>query len=162
MLSMQEMPENSAPDQLLRMVDVIVEDDLVDSCKPGDCVQGKSKGSVIAEDDLVNGCILMDMSPSTPSVYEHLCIKKALILLMLGRVEKNLKNGTHIRGDMNMMMVDDPSITKSQLLGAIMNIAPLAIWLNCCCDGLLLCSFKQAKDSWKLVPWLLLIKVLSV
>jgi DNA replication licensing factor MCM3 len=63
-----------------------------------------------------------------PSIYGHHSIKKGILLQMLGGIRRKIEGtGTNIRGDINMLMVGDPSTAKSQLLRQVMEIAPLAI-----------------------------------
>jgi len=62
-----------------------------------------------------------------PTLFGHDDIKKAIAMLMVGGNEVSMKNGSRIRGNINILIVGDPSTAKSQLLRYTMNFAPLAI-----------------------------------
>jgi DNA replication licensing factor MCM3 len=167
-ITIQEMPERAPHGQLPRSVDIVLDNDLVDKCKPGDRVQivgiyralANSQGSVtssvfknvivatnlsvigvevsrlqIQPEDITNVRSISKRDDVAdllarslaPSIYGHDTIKKALLLQMLGGTEKVLENGTHLRGDVNVLMIGDPSTAKSQLLRFCLNISPLAV-----------------------------------
>ncbi len=169
-ITLQEMPERAPAGQLPRSLEIILDDDLVDSLKPGDRVQivgvyrslggggntsssfrtvvlansvyplharstGISAKEHITDNDIRNinklskNKHLFDRMAQSlaPSIYGHEHIKKAVLLMLLGGVEKNLDNGSHLRGDINILMVGDPSTAKSQILRFVLNTAALAI-----------------------------------
>lgn len=63
-----------------------------------------------------------------PEIYGHLDVKKALLLLMVGGVNRVLPDGMKIRGDINICLMGDPGVAKSQLLKYISKVAPRAVY----------------------------------
>ncbi|XP_018014775.1 DNA replication licensing factor mcm7-B [Hyalella azteca] len=72
----------------------------------------------IAEEDFYNKLA----SSIAPEIYGHEDIKKALLLLLVGGVDRN-PNGMKIRGCINICLMGDPGVAKSQLLSYINRLA---------------------------------------
>ncbi|XP_026081587.1 DNA replication licensing factor mcm7-like [Carassius auratus] len=58
-----------------------------------------------------------------PEIYGHEDVKKALLLLLVGGVEQ-APRGMKIRGNINICLMGDPGVAKSQLLSYIDRLAP--------------------------------------
>jgi DNA replication licensing factor MCM7 len=63
-----------------------------------------------------------------PEIYGHVDVKKALLLLLVGGVTKSMGDGMKIRGDINICLMGDPGVAKSQLLKYISKVAPRGIY----------------------------------
>jgi DNA replication licensing factor MCM3 len=62
-----------------------------------------------------------------PSVWGHDYLKKAVLLMLAGGVEKVLDNGTHLRGDINLLMIGDPGTAKSQMLRWVLSTVDVSV-----------------------------------
>ncbi|PRP83767.1 hypothetical protein PROFUN_08965 [Planoprotostelium fungivorum] len=65
-----------------------------------------------------------------PEIFGHTDVKKALLLLMVGGSERKLPGGMKIRGDINVCLMGDPGVAKSQLLKHISTVAPRGVYTS--------------------------------
>jgi len=66
-----------------------------------------------------------------PTVYGHDEIKRGILLMLLGGVQKHsAKDGTKLRGDINCCLVGDPSTAKSNFLKYVCSILPRAVYAS--------------------------------
>lgn len=61
-----------------------------------------------------------------PTIYGHDDIKEALVLMLMGGVKKERRDGTKVKGDIHILIVGDPGSAKSTLLLYISKAAPRA------------------------------------
>ncbi|KAK1349328.1 MCM DNA helicase complex subunit [Hamiltosporidium tvaerminnensis] len=84
-----------------------------------------------------------------PSIYGHSTIKKAVSLLLVGGNEIKMKNGSKIRGSLNLLLVGDPGTAKSQFLRYVNSVSPISVLTTgkgCSVAGLT-CCIKMGEDT---------------
>ncbi|MCD6381456.1 MAG: minichromosome maintenance protein MCM [Candidatus Aenigmarchaeota archaeon] len=59
-----------------------------------------------------------------PGIYGHDEIKEAILLQLFGGVRREYEDGTHIRGNIHILITGDPSTAKSQLISLAVKALP--------------------------------------
>jgi len=65
-----------------------------------------------------------------PTIYGNEDVKEAITLQLFGGIAKEMPDGSHLRGDIHVLLIGDPGIAKSQLLRYIVKCSPRAIYTS--------------------------------
>ena len=65
-----------------------------------------------------------------PSIFGHIDIKKAIACLLFGGCAKQLPDKMKLRGDINVLLLGDPSVAKSQFLKFVDRCAPICVYTS--------------------------------
>jgi replicative DNA helicase Mcm len=65
-----------------------------------------------------------------PTIYGSEDVKEAIALQLFGGIAKEMPDGTHLRGDIHVLLIGDPGIAKSQLLRYVVKLSPRAIYTS--------------------------------
>ena len=65
-----------------------------------------------------------------PSIFGHLEVKRGILLMLFGGVHKVTSEGISLRGDINVCIVGDPSVAKSQFLKYVHSFLPRTVYTS--------------------------------
>lgn len=65
-----------------------------------------------------------------PTIYGSDDVKEAIALQLFGGIAKEMPDGSHLRGDIHVMLVGDPGIAKSQILRYVVKLSPRGIYTS--------------------------------
>jgi DNA replication licensing factor MCM5 len=77
----------------------------------------------------VYNILYRSVAPSISGSYTH-DIKKAILCLLFGGSRKRLPDGMRLRGDINVLLLGDPSMAKSQFLKYATQVAPVGVYTS--------------------------------
>ena len=66
----------------------------------------------------------------SPTIYGYFTEKEALALQLFGGVQKEMDDGTRIRGDIHVLLVGDPGVAKTMILRYMADLAPRGIYTS--------------------------------
>lgn len=81
----------------------------------------------LAKDPEIREKLAMSIAPA---IWGNDDIKRALACMLFGGSRKILPDGMTLRGDINVLMLGDPSCGKSQFLKFIYQVAPIAVYTS--------------------------------
>ena len=65
-----------------------------------------------------------------PHITGHEVVKESILLLMAGSTQRELQDGSKIRGDINIFLIGDPGTAKSEMLKFCARIAPRGLYTS--------------------------------
>ena len=115
-------------DQYGTMINIRADDDL----SPEEVLQQYTPEQRDTLEEMRSDRALYDRMAASiaPNVFGSTDVKRAVLLMLLGGVQKQTKEGIKLRGDINVAIVGDPACAKSQMLKYVAAFLPRAIYTS--------------------------------